>query len=94
MDIDMELEIHTDPYDVTSNEPRPDSVVYTEIFRDLQYHSKRAVALLRDPLASSKFHNVVTKGLANEIARRTRHENADQVKFAVAGDMKAGMCKF
>lgn len=87
----MELDdIFTEPYDVEQNEPRPDSVVYTEIFKELQSHGKRAVALLREPLAESGFQNVITSGLLREIVRRTKHEDSEQVMFAVAGDMKAG----
>jgi hypothetical protein len=79
MDLDGD-ETHFEPYDVQANEPRPDSVVYTEIFRDLQDLDTKAIALLRGPLKKSKFSNFITTG----------HAQSEQVIFAVAGDMKAG----
>jgi hypothetical protein len=71
-------------------EPRPDSVVYTEIFRDLQDLDTKAIALLRGPLKKSKFSNFITTGLLKDIENRTKHAQSEQVIFAVAGDMKAG----
>lgn len=71
-------------------EPRPDSVVYTQIFRDLRANTDKAASLLRDPLNNSKFQNVITAGLTKQIARRTKENFPDEVMFAVAGDMKAG----
>jgi len=91
----MESEIadfYTDPYDCNDhvNEPRPESVVYTDIFRELQNLNKTAASLLRDPLENSKFQNGITKGLIKEIAKRTKEDYADEVKFAIVGDMSAG----
>lgn len=80
----------TEPYDVQANEPRPDSVVYTEIFRDLQALHTKAIALLQEPLEKSKFRNYITNGLLQDIENRTKHAQSEQVTFAVAGDMKAG----
>ena len=91
MDIDADIDdCYTEAYDVNANEPRPDSVVYTEIFRDLQNLHTQTVALLRGPLEKSKFRNYITDGLLQDIENRTKHAQSDEVTFAVAGDMKAG----
>lgn len=91
MDSEPELDdSYTDPYDVQANEPRPDSVVYTQIFRDLQAHFTKAAALLRDPLDNSKFKNHIILGLLMDIDVRTKHAQSEHVVFAVAGDMCAG----
>lgn len=84
---------YTEPYDAVTNEPLPESVVYTDSFRDLLAGSKKAVDLLREPLIHSSFSNVITNGLQKEIAKRYKEEQPEQVMFAVVGDMKAGMCK-
>lgn len=91
----METEIddfYTDSYDCNdpANEPRPVSVVYTAGFRELQELNKKAASLLREPLENSKFQNGITKGLIKEIAKRTKEDTPDQVKFAIVGDMSAG----
>lgn len=44
----------TTPYECI-NEPRPDSVVYTAGFRELQELNREAASLLRKPLEDSKF---------------------------------------
>jgi hypothetical protein len=90
MDLDIIDETYSEPYDVQANEPRPDSVVYTGIFRDLQVLDTKAIALLREPLEKSKFSNFITAGLLQDIENRTKHAQSEQVTFAVAGDMKAG----
>jgi hypothetical protein len=82
--------LYTDkPYECI-NEPRPDSVVYTAIFRDLQALNREAASLLRAPLEDSKFQNGITRGLIKEVTKRTKEDFPDQVKFAIVGDMKAG----
>lgn len=83
---------YTAPYDCNDkdNESRPDHVVYKPIFHELQDLIKRAAALLREPLEKSQFQNGITKGLIKEIAKRTKEDYADQVKFAIVGDMSAG----
>ena len=82
----------TEPYECNdpANEPRPDSVVYTDIFRDLQDLNKTAASLLRQPLEDSQFQSGITKGLIKEITKRTKEDFPDQVKFAIVGDMSAG----
>jgi hypothetical protein len=75
---------------VQANEPRPDSVVYTEIFRDLQVLDIKVISLLREPLEKSKFSNFITSGLLKDIENRTKHAQSEHVTFTVAGDMKAG----
>ena len=89
MDMDVD-DCYTEAYDVNTNEPRPDSVAYTEIFRDLQSLHTQAIALLRGPLEKSKFRNYITDGLLQDIENRTKHAQSEEVTFAVAGDMKAG----
>lgn len=91
----MENEIddfYMEPYDCNdpANEPRPDNVVYTASFRELQALNKKAASLLRDPLENSTFQNGITKGLVKEIIKRTKDDFPDQVKFAIVGDMSAG----
>lgn len=92
MEIDTD-DYQTEAYDYNdyNNEPRPDSVVYTQIFRDLKDLNKEAAELLREPLINSKFQNAITHGLKQEIAKRTKEDFPDEVTFAVVGDMKAGM---
>lgn len=87
MDVDS---YYTEPYDAKANEPLPQSVVYTDAFRELLDHNQKAVALLRDPLVHSNFSNIITNGLQAEIAERTNEEEPERVMFAVVGDMKAG----
>jgi hypothetical protein len=91
MEDDMD-DVYTDPYDCNDpdNGPRPISVVYTSSFCALQKLNRKATALLREPLEKSKFQNGTTKGLIREIAKRTKEDTPDQVKFAIAGDMSAG----
>ena len=92
----METEIESldtsTPYDCNDprNEARPNTVVYTTVFRDLQRLNKEAASLLRKPLEDSKFQNGITKGLIKEIIKRTKEDFPDQIKFAITGDMKAG----
>lgn len=91
----MELDEYiNEPYDCNdpTNEPRPDSVIYTHIFADLRSANAKAAQLLRDPLSHSKFQNVITGGLLRHLARRTKANFPDQILFAIAGDMKAGGC--
>jgi hypothetical protein len=85
-------DFYTEPYDCNDpvNEPCPDSVVYTDIFRDLQRLNMTAASLLREPLEDYTYQNSTTKSLINEIAKRTKEDFSGQVKFAVVGDMKAG----
>lgn len=89
-------DIFTDPYDCNdpANEPRPASVIYDPNFRELQKFNKLAASLLREPLVTSRFSNVITEGLKKEITKRTKEDFPDQVKFAVVGDMKAGKWRF
>jgi hypothetical protein len=82
--------LYTDKPYVCDTEPRPDSVVYTAIFRELQSLNREAASLLRTPLEDSKFQNGITRGLIKEITKRTKEDFPDQVKFAIVGDMKAG----
>jgi hypothetical protein len=89
MQTDISAHYTTSPYECI-NEARPDSVVYTAIFRDLQVLNIEAASLLRKPLEDSNFQNSITRGLTKEIAKRTKEDFPDQVKFAVVGDMKAG----
>lgn len=94
MDMDLDGDaFEAEAYDCNdpTNEPRPDSVVYTEIFRDLRKHNKEATQLLREPLLNSKFQNVITHGLKQEITKRTKEDFPDTVTLAVVGDMQAGM---
>jgi hypothetical protein len=89
----METEIadfYTEPYDCNIHEARPDNVVYTASFRELQNLNKVAASVLRKPLEDSKFQSRLTKGLIKEITKRTKEDFPDQVKFAIVGDMKAG----
>ena len=89
----METEIDslftTTSYDCMK-EPRPESVVYTSIFRELRDLNREAASQLRTPLEDSKFQNGITRGLIKEIAKRTKDDFPDHVKFAIVGDMKAG----
>lgn len=73
-----------------NDEPRPDSVIYTEIFSDLKSCTREAANLLRQPLATSTFQSPITAGLQKEVAKRTKEDFPDQAAFAVIGDMKAG----
>ena len=88
MDMDCDA-FEAETYDCNdpTNEQRPDSVVYTEIFRDLRKYNKEAAKLLRDPLLNFKFQNVITSGLKQEIAKRTKEDFPDTVTLAVVGDM-------
>ena len=89
----METEIadfYTEPYDCNIHEARPENVVYTAGFRELQNLNKAAASILRKPLEESKFQNSMTKGLTKEINKRTKEDFPDQVKFAIVGDTKAG----
>lgn len=79
----------TETYDF-NDERRPDSVVYTEVFRELKACNQKAVDLLREPLANSTFQNPITAGLKKEIAKRTKEDFPEQATFAIIGDMKAG----
>jgi len=91
----METEIadfYTEPYDCNQHEARPDNVVYTSGFRELQDLNKVAASILRKPLEDSRFQNSITKSLMGKIAKRTKEDYPDQVKFAIVGDMKAGTC--
>jgi hypothetical protein len=65
--------------------------VYTQILRDLQNLKTQTVALLREPLEKSKFRNYITEGLLKDINNRTKYAQSEEVTFAVAGDMKAGI---
>jgi hypothetical protein len=91
MDTDI-AEFFTEPYDCNDpeNERRPDSVVYTDIFHNLQELNRTAASVLREPLENYPFQNSTTKSLVKEIAKRTKEDFPDQVKFAIVGDMKAG----
>lgn len=89
METDIESHFTTTSYDCTK-EPRPDSVVYTAVFRELQDLNREAASLLRKPLEDSKFQNGITRGLVREITKRTKEGFPDHVKFAIVGDMKAG----
>ena len=91
MDCTDELD-YQEGYDCTDprNEPRPDSVVFRQQFKDLNDKIREAGDLLLSPLQNSHYHNAVTKGLLNEVENRIRKECSDEVKFAVAGDMAAG----
>ena len=89
----METEIadfYTEPYDCKIHEARPENVVYTASFRELQNLNKVAASVLRKPLEDSKFQNGITKSLIKEIAKRTKEDFPDEVRFAIVGDMKAG----
>lgn len=73
-----------------ANEPRPESVIYTQIFQELRDYNKKAADLLGHPLKRSKFQNTITNGLLSQVYKRTKHEFPDEVRFAIVGDMKAG----
>lgn len=91
--MEMEIdELFTEPYDCndTNNEERPDSVVYKDVFRNLQKLNRTAASTLREPLDNYSLQNNTTKSLIKEIAKRTKEDFPDQVKFAIVGDMKAG----
>lgn len=90
MDADID-DYQTESYNY-NDEPRPDSVIYTEIFSDLKTCTREAANLLRQPLANSTFQSPITAGLQKEVAKRTKEDFPDQATFAVIGDMKAGMC--
>jgi hypothetical protein len=92
MDFNDEYDLQ-DGYDCTDlrNEPRPDSVVYHHQFTELKKKTREAADLLLRPLKESTYHNPITRGLLNEVETRTNSECSDEVKFAVAGDMAAGM---
>jgi hypothetical protein len=91
MDDDI-AELFTEPYNCNdaNNEKRPDSVVYTPVFHNLQELNRKAASILREPLEKYELQNSTTKSLLKEIAMRTKEDFPDQVKFAIVGDMKAG----
>lgn len=81
-----------EPYDCIANEPRPDSVIYTQMFRDLRAANVKAAVLLREPLQNSEFQNILTRGLLTRVDKRTKENCPDELIIAIAGDMKAGEC--
>jgi hypothetical protein len=94
MDVDDDGRVkYSEPYDCNAAEPRPDSVVYTEIFKDPKRSTSNAVALPREPLEKSSFKNAITEGLLKEIGKRTEEEFPDQIVIGFAGNMSAGMVK-
>ena len=95
MDSNMEYDDDLDfveAYDCTNpkNEPRPDSIVYHAKFAELKKKCQEAANLLLEPLQESKYHNVITKGLLQEVRTRTKNESSEESMFAVAGDMASG----
>lgn len=81
-----------EPYDANDpkNEPRPDHVVYQKPFQTLKTQTNRAVGLLRDTLAASKYQNASTRALLQELHKRTKMDVPEKTIFAVSGDMGLG----
>lgn len=93
MEFDNENDFdYVDGYDCTDlkNEPRPDSVVYQPQFAELKKKCQEVAKLLLGPLDESKYHNIITKGLMQDVIDRTENECSEENLFAVAGDMAAG----
>lgn len=85
-------ELHVEPYDCNDerNEPRPDHVIYKEVFADLKRHITHVKALMRDPLQQSSYHNAITRGLLMELQTCAKESTEEEAQFAVAGDMNSG----
>ncbi|KAK4550562.1 hypothetical protein LTR36_000141 [Oleoguttula mirabilis] len=93
MDADTEDDVfYTDPYDFNDarNEPRPDSVIYQPIFKELKELNQECASLFSDPLTESPYHNIITTGLLRDVQNRTKQDFPEEAMFAIAGDMESG----
>lgn len=96
MDYDDAENDYFEPYDCNDprNESLPDSVVYTDTFKELKSHCQQAVFMVRDVLAASSYQNAATQGLLEEVKKRFKTTTGEQTFFALSGDMAAGeSCK-
>lgn len=93
----MALEAHedvpwTEPYDGnnTHNEPRPDTVIYQQVFSDLRLYIQQCTDLLQDPLEKSGYSNVITEALLEDVRNRTKAKEPDDTMYSIEGEMESG----
>ena len=79
------------PHDATK-ERQPSSPYFSERYDNLIEGIGGIVAMLEAPLKKSTYRDATIDGLFAEIRQRTTSNFPEEVRIALVGDMKSGMC--
>ena len=79
------------PHDV-AKERQPSSPYFSKEYENLMEGIGGFVTMLEAPLRESTYRDATIDGLFAEIKQRTTSNFPEEVRIALVGDMKSGMC--